>query len=146
MTGRARALIGLAIALAIVYFVLPAFTNYLWFREYSEVRIALPNVAPDDIVVGLFTALLGILCVLVGYVTPLGSWISSSIPKPRYEWSHETALAEPSTDRPELLQRAARDWAWLRQLAGDGEVTVTDWERALIHILSAATEIARMFA
>ncbi|MDJ0610094.1 MAG: C45 family autoproteolytic acyltransferase/hydrolase [Kiloniellales bacterium] len=56
---------------------------------------------------------------------------------------HETALAEPATNRPELLQRAARDWAWLRQLDRDGAVTMTDWERALVYTLSAVTEIAR---
>ena len=41
------------------------------------------------------------------------------------------------------LERAARDWAWLRELTVGGTVAMTDWERALIFILSAATEAAR---
>ena len=56
---------------------------------------------------------------------------------------HEAALALPEIDRPGLLQRAARDWTWLRELAEGGATKMTDWERALIFILSAATEMAR---
>ena len=56
---------------------------------------------------------------------------------------HEAALAVPDGNRLELLDRAAHDWARLRQLADDGAVKMTDWERALISILSSATEAAR---
>ncbi len=55
---------------------------------------------------------------------------------------HETALAEPDVGRQALLRRAAQDWAWLRDLADRQTVTTTPWERALIFILSAATESA----
>ena len=55
----------------------------------------------------------------------------------------EAALAAHDESRPGLLERAARDWAWLRALAEGGTVKMTDWERALIFILSAATEAAR---
>ncbi len=56
---------------------------------------------------------------------------------------HEAALAAPDDSRAGLLERAARDWARLRALADGGAVKMTDWERALIFILSAATEAAR---
>ena len=56
---------------------------------------------------------------------------------------HEAALARPEIDRDGLLQQAAEDWAQLRDQAEDGRVAMTDWERALIFILSAATEAAR---
>ncbi|NNL66146.1 MAG: hypothetical protein HKP30_07890 [Myxococcales bacterium] len=90
---RRHVLISLFSLTYLVYFGLPAFTQYLWYREYSEVRIHLVNVAPEDILVGQFTALLGILCVLAGYMLPFGAWVSNALPKPRYEWSHGTALA-----------------------------------------------------
>lgn len=55
----------------------------------------------------------------------------------------EAALAAHDESRAGLLERAARDWAWLRALAEGGTVKMTDWERALVFILSAATEAAR---
>lgn len=56
---------------------------------------------------------------------------------------HEAALALPDKIDLELLERAARDWTWLRELTAGGAVAMTDWEQALIFILSAATEAAR---
>jgi hypothetical protein len=61
----------------------------------------------------------------------------------RARLAHETALAMADPDRPALLSQASGDWAWLREKAGAGGVAMTTWERALIHILSAATEAAR---
>ena len=55
----------------------------------------------------------------------------------------EAALAAHDESRAGLLERAARDWAWLPALAEGGTVKMTDWERALVFILSAATEAAR---
>ena len=55
----------------------------------------------------------------------------------------EAALAAHDESRAGLLERAARDWAWLRALAEGDTVKMTDWERALVFILSAATEAAR---
>ncbi|MCG8597788.1 MAG: hypothetical protein MI785_25950 [Kiloniellales bacterium] len=52
-------------------------------------------------------------------------------------------MAAHDESRAGLLERAARDWAWLRALAEGGTVKMTDWERALVFILSAATEAAR---
>lgn len=56
---------------------------------------------------------------------------------------HETALAPGEPERARWLEAAAQDWTWLRDLAGDGGTAMTDWERALIFLLSAATEAAR---
>ena len=56
---------------------------------------------------------------------------------------HEAALALPGDDRSALLDWAAGDWARLRALAEDATVAMTDWERALVFLLSAATEAAR---
>ena len=56
---------------------------------------------------------------------------------------HEAALALADDRRPALFERAAQDWVALRDLAEDAAVAMTDWERALIFILSAATEAAR---
>ena len=61
----------------------------------------------------------------------------------RARLAHETALAMAGPDRAALLKKASDDWAWLRRQAGDNGVAMTDWERALIFILSAATEAAR---
>jgi len=56
---------------------------------------------------------------------------------------HDAALAAAGPERADLLQRAADDWAALRTLADAAGTSVTDWERTLIHLLSAATETAR---
>lgn len=61
----------------------------------------------------------------------------------RARLAHETALAHPEVDRQARLQEAACDWAKLRAWAEGSAVAMTDWERALIYILSAATEMAR---
>ena len=61
----------------------------------------------------------------------------------RARLAHETALAHPDVDRQARLEEAARDWATLRSWAEGAAVAMTDWERALIYMLSAATEMAR---
>lgn len=61
----------------------------------------------------------------------------------RARLAHETALAHPEVDRQARLEEAARDWATLRGWAEGSAVAMTDWERALIYMLSAATEMAR---
>ena len=61
----------------------------------------------------------------------------------RARLSHEAALAHPEVDRQAKLEAAARDWATLRTWAEGSAVAMTDWERALIYMLSAATEMAR---
>ncbi len=61
----------------------------------------------------------------------------------RARLAHEAALAQPEIDRDSRLDAAARDWTTLRTWAESGAVAITDWERALIYILSAATEAAR---
>ncbi len=61
----------------------------------------------------------------------------------RARLAHEAALAQPEIDRDGGLDAAAQDWASLRSWAESGAVAMTDWERALIYILSAATEAAR---
>ncbi len=53
---------------------------------------------------------------------------------------HEAAIAIPTNIRIDLLAKASDDWAHLRALADDDTFAMTDWERALIYILSAATE------
>ena len=55
---------------------------------------------------------------------------------------HDTAMAVPEDVQAEFLEKAARDWAWLRERADSDTVAMTDWERALIYILSAATKAA----
>ena len=72
----------------------------------------------------------------------------SGIQEPAFRYirarlAHEAALAHPEVDKQARLEEAARDWAKLRGWAADGAVAMTDWERALIYILSAATEMAR---
>jgi hypothetical protein len=61
----------------------------------------------------------------------------------RARLEHEGALAADEPDRENLLEAAARDWAALRELADAPNVAVSDWERARIFLLSAATEAAR---
>lgn len=56
---------------------------------------------------------------------------------------HDTAMAIRQDVQTEFLQRAAEDWAWLRDKADGNDVAMTDWERALIYILSAATKAAQ---
>ena len=55
---------------------------------------------------------------------------------------HETALASAASERTQLLNAAAADWAELRAWADDAAVAMVDWERALIYLLSAATAAA----
>jgi hypothetical protein len=55
---------------------------------------------------------------------------------------HETALAPAEPDRQALLDGAADDWARLRATAHDDPGRLNDWERALVHLLSAATAAA----
>ena len=61
----------------------------------------------------------------------------------RARLAHETALSLPDVGRQALLNQAAEDWSQLRSWADGGALAMTDWERALIFILSAATEAAR---
>ena len=61
----------------------------------------------------------------------------------RARLAYEAALAHPEVDRQARLEEAARDWATLRGWAESNAVAMTDWERALIYMLSAATEMAR---
>ena len=53
---------------------------------------------------------------------------------------HEAGIAIPTNIRVDLLTRASDDWAHLRSLADNDTFAMTEWERALIYILSAATE------
>ena len=55
---------------------------------------------------------------------------------------HEAALAAAGTERTQLLNGAAADWAVLRGWAEGGAVAMADWERALVFLLSAATAVA----
>ncbi|MBK1698122.1 C45 family autoproteolytic acyltransferase/hydolase [Rhodovibrio salinarum] len=55
---------------------------------------------------------------------------------------HAAALASSGTERTQLLNGAGEDWARLRGMSADNGVAMTDWERALIHLLSAATAAA----
>jgi hypothetical protein len=55
---------------------------------------------------------------------------------------HEAALASAGPARTQLLNGAASDWAELRAWAHDPAVAMADWERALVHLLSAATAAA----
>ena len=55
---------------------------------------------------------------------------------------HEAALVTSGAERTQLLNGAAGDWMQLRTWAEGGNVEMGDWERALIHLLSAATAAA----
>lgn len=76
-----------------VYFAMPPFTQYLWWSVPSETRTHLINIETGDILTGQFVALLGILFMLGGYMLPVGQIISASLPRPKVEWPHHTAMA-----------------------------------------------------
>jgi hypothetical protein len=56
---------------------------------------------------------------------------------------HEAARTPNDPESARLLEGAAQDWAHLRAMAEDDSVALTEWERALIYLLSAAAEAAR---
>ncbi|MEL6337950.1 MAG: carcinine hydrolase/isopenicillin-N N-acyltransferase family protein, partial [Pseudomonadota bacterium] len=61
----------------------------------------------------------------------------------RARLNHEAGRHETGAERTAFLNAAARDWAHLRGLADSHAVPMHAWERALVFLLSAATDHAR---
>ena len=51
----------------------------------------LVNIQPEDILAGELAALLGLLCLYAGYAYPIGALLGRAFPRPKVEWTHQTA-------------------------------------------------------
>ncbi len=85
-------LLSLVSASYIAFFVLPVFSQYLLFDGVAFGAIRLSNVLPEDILRGQAAALLGLVCLLAGYMMPAGRVVGDVVPKLRLEWSERDAL------------------------------------------------------
>lgn len=76
-----------------VYFAVPVFTQYFLIDEPVDGVTQLANILPSDIVAGQLVALAAMVGLYVGYFYPATAAAGRALPRPRLEWSHETALA-----------------------------------------------------
>lgn len=76
----------------VVFFAVPALTQYLW-AEPTELGIfALAGHRPQDIAAAQLAALAGLICMMAGFHLPTGRFVSRRLPKLKPEWSHGTVL------------------------------------------------------
>ena len=89
---RRHLLISLLCLSYLMYFVLPVFTQYFMISEPVDGVLRTSNVAPEDLLTGQGVILLAILSTYVGYFYPVSRIAAQFLPKPRFDWSHESAL------------------------------------------------------
>ncbi|MBW2362977.1 MAG: hypothetical protein JRG84_18920, partial [Deltaproteobacteria bacterium] len=75
------------------YYYVPVVTNYFMHGGVVTQGIAaLVGVGPEDILRAVLAALLGWICLLLGFMLPVGKMIARGLPQPRREWSQLQAL------------------------------------------------------
>jgi hypothetical protein len=76
-------------------FVLSVFTNYFFASDELKMELSntdLASIRPHDLVRGQLAALVGWLCLLVGYLVPIGRLFPGGIPTPRRNWTFRASL------------------------------------------------------
>lgn len=75
------------------YYVLPALARYIPAGGAAiPGSMATQVVTPADIFHGQTVALIGLLSLFVGYLSPVGSALASTIPRARIEWSRQAGI------------------------------------------------------
>jgi len=74
------------------FYAFPLFTQYFLGDPLQESVAKLLNLDTGDILIGQAVAMLGLACLYVGYVYPLGRYVGGLFPRPTKEWPHPTAL------------------------------------------------------
>ena len=64
------------------FYVFPLLTQYFLAETFVEGRLRLLNIDPPDILMGQAIALLGLCCLYLGYLYPVGRFLSTVFPKP----------------------------------------------------------------
>ena len=74
------------------YFAVPVFTQYFLNSLDLDGVMRLKNIEPADIVSAQLVVLTGVVSMFVGYFYPLSASVGRALPKPIFEWPHNTAL------------------------------------------------------
>lgn len=74
------------------YFAVPVFTQYFFLDVDSDGFTRLRNIAPPVIVQGQIAVIVAVVSMYVGYFYPLSATVGRALPKPIYEWPHNTAI------------------------------------------------------
>jgi hypothetical protein len=75
-----------------VYFVLPVFTQYFWGGDDTGSVASLLSLDLSDIIQAQLAALVSLVCLIIGFASPLGILVTAIFPRPRHEWGHQNAL------------------------------------------------------
>jgi hypothetical protein len=80
-------------AMYVVYFVVPAFADYLLLDDrMTSSMVRHVHVSSRDIIRGQGVALIGLVAMIAGFASPIGRYLTAWLPHPRREWSHEATL------------------------------------------------------
>jgi hypothetical protein len=89
---RRQILITLMTAIYVVYLVVPAFTQVLWFEGEARGSFHLAKFPARDVANAQAVALLGLSMLLLGFYLPFGRLAASVFPRPTRDWPPHAAV------------------------------------------------------
>ncbi|MDJ0849698.1 MAG: hypothetical protein QNK04_15105 [Myxococcota bacterium] len=90
---KRQLLITLVVMAYALFLVVPIFTRYFLVIEKSDRIFDLGNQAAQDVVFAQVLTLAGLISMLAGFYLPIGTALTSVVPKPAREWSIQECFA-----------------------------------------------------